>query len=47
MKPEAVFGTRWDIGDVIFSEDTEVKTADGITETVVVGPHCLEPFFAH
>jgi FMN phosphatase YigB (HAD superfamily) len=32
------FGICWDLGDVIFSEDTELKTADGITEKVVLIP---------
>jgi FMN phosphatase YigB (HAD superfamily) len=36
---EAVrYGICWDLGDVIFSEDTEVKTADGVTLEVVLIP---------
>ena len=32
------YGICWDLGDVIFSEETEVKNADGITERVVLVP---------
>ncbi len=31
-------GICWDLGDVIFSEETEIKTVDGITQTVVLVP---------
>lgn len=31
-------GLCWDLGDVIFSEDTEVKTADGLTRSVTLVP---------
>jgi putative hydrolase of the HAD superfamily len=31
-------GICWDLGDVIFSEDTEIKTAAGVTEQVVLVP---------
>lgn len=35
---DAPYGVCWDLGDVIFAEDTEVKNADGITERVVLVP---------
>ena len=38
METAPAFGICWDLGDVIFSEDTEVKTADGVTERVVLVP---------
>src|ERR1700691_1297043 len=32
------YGICWDLGDVIFAEETEVKSAAGITEHVVLVP---------
>jgi HAD superfamily hydrolase (TIGR01549 family) len=32
------YGICWDLGDVIFSEETEIKNADGITDRVVLVP---------
>lgn len=34
----APYGICWDLGDVIFAEDTEVKNAAGVTERVVLVP---------
>jgi HAD superfamily hydrolase (TIGR01549 family) len=34
----APYGICWDLGDVIFSEATEVKSADGITQRVELVP---------
>jgi HAD superfamily hydrolase (TIGR01549 family) len=38
MTAEAGFAICWDLGDVIFSEDTEVKSANGVTQHVVLVP---------
>jgi HAD superfamily hydrolase (TIGR01549 family) len=32
------YGICWDLGDVIFSEDTEVKSPDGVTQRVTLVP---------
>lgn len=32
------YGICWDLGDVIFAEETEVKDADGVTKQVVLVP---------
>lgn len=37
-----LYGICWDLGDVIFAEDTEVKDAAGITERVVLVPGIRE-----
>jgi len=36
--PPPSYGICWDLGDVIFSEETEVKTADGVTDSVTLVP---------
>lgn len=36
--PTASYGICWDLGDVIFSEDTEIKSPDGLTLKVVLIP---------
>jgi FMN phosphatase YigB (HAD superfamily) len=41
MKPVLAppsYGICWDLGDVIFSEETKVKTADGVTDSVTLVP---------
>lgn len=38
MLPSPSYAICWDLGDVIFSEDTEVKTADGVTDIVTLVP---------
>ncbi|HUB69837.1 MAG TPA: HAD family hydrolase [Acidimicrobiales bacterium] len=38
MLPPPSYGICWDLGDVIFSEETEVKTADGVTDSVTLVP---------